>query len=97
MLVKDLAAMNPNWDKITLAQVGLNYHEGLSFLMFFMLAFRLQEAKKIIAAIIQQITYREFLPVILDAKYMNRFNLALMEQVTFTDHDSQMITPQRFL
>jgi hypothetical protein len=49
-----------------------------------------QETRHIIAAIVQQITYNEFLPMVLGKEVMERYNLLGERQVSFRAQISEM-------
>lgn len=49
-----------------------------------------QEAKKIITATMQLVTYQDFLPVVLGDKYMKRFNLDISEKGYWYGYDASV-------
>ena len=52
----------------------------------------LQEVRKIVAAIGQRITYREFLPEVVGQKTMDKFNLNLLESGRFHGYSDRIDT-----
>ena len=48
-----------------------------------------QNARRILSAIIQQITYNEFLPRVIGKDFINRFGLTLLQNGYYDGYDSQ--------
>lgn len=83
-VAQKLAEINPHWDDEILFQVGkiifINSEvEGIVDIFNFVS----QEARHIIIAMIQHITFNEFLPVVLGKDMITKFNLLLQKEVFF--------------
>jgi len=82
-MARELGKINPHWDDERIYQV-IPFHciylkdKFSKYIYFF-----LQETRHIMAALVQKITYHEFLPLVLGKEAMDRFNLLPLKDVIY--------------
>lgn len=87
-IAEGLAQVNPHWDDETLFQVSTCKILIQKFMMLNVYLLVLQEARRINIAIIQHITYNEFLPILLGKEVMEKFGLLLQKDVSIYNAQS---------
>lgn len=84
-LALELSQINPHWDDERLFQVNNSIKKFFRLqnkvLTRFVIFDSCKESRHIVAALVQQITYNEFLPMVLGKEVMERYNLLSLREV----------------
>lgn len=80
-IAMELSKINSHWDDERIFQVQRHLYFSKLLILFSMLTLMPQETRSIVAALVQQITYNEFLPMVLGKEVMERFDLLPLRDV----------------